>query len=145
MFDELSANGEAKAGSTEPPGNRGIGLCELLKQPFADAFRHADARISDFKSQGHNGTIRCLIREFNRDLNRYSAAFGEFYSVAQDVQKNLSQSGWIATISTPRLGVDKDGQINILFARASNHKSCRGFDRCDKIEVNHFQIELSRL
>jgi hypothetical protein len=98
---QLLADGQAKAGAAELPGDRGVGLVEAPEQPLEHVRRHADAGVRNL--QRHN---RAVIGAADPDL----AAVGKFQCVGNQVVEHLANACRVAAVGAAgRLDIQLKG------------------------------------
>jgi len=102
---ELGREGEAEAGSSEPPGGRVVDLDELVEEDGVLRGRNADARVPD----SHDQLVPDLIKE---DVD--GARVGELDGVGHQVSEDLAQTAGIAPPGAGGLGRHPHPEVQAL-------------------------------
>ena len=91
-FDEPFADSQAQTGAAVAAGGRGLGLFEGFEQTVLLVFADANAGIPHRHLQRDVGCIDCS----DVDGDRHRAGFGEFDSIAHEIDQHLLQTQGIA-------------------------------------------------
>ncbi len=143
-FNQFFTNRKPKSGSAELPVGRGLQLLEGLKQQVLLVLRNAHTGILyshfDFRMLlGVTGFI--YAAKGYRDM----AAFGEFNGVAQKVQQDLTETGFIAHHMPRDIGLHKIAQADAFGTGACGNQIQCGFHTVAQVKGTIFEIQFSGL
>src|SRR4029077_1372272 len=102
-------------------GHRTVRLGELLKEPFAHFLRDTGTGVLHFKAQARLTGLR-IFDSLNGDLHRDAALVRELDGIAEEIEQDLPQPRRVAAIDAPRSRIDKNAQIDALFASPGGHQ-----------------------
>ena len=142
--DELTADRQTQSGAAKAPGDRAVGLRELLEQPRAHLFRHADPGILHFEAHAPWPTGAAGLARHGR-LHRDAALFRELDGVADEIDQDLPQARRVAAEMAARRAIDEGAEVEALLARLGREQGHRGLDRVDEIEVDDLDLDLAGL
>ena len=95
-FGKLLADGEAETCATEATRDAGVGLREFGEKFGHVFFGHADAGVAHRDAQARGFFVAVAACHGGDDA--HAACFGEFQSIADEVQTNLAQAGRVSEI-----------------------------------------------
>ena len=103
--------------------------------------RHADARVAHFEAQPG----AALLAFGQADGHHHLAALGKLDGVAGQVDEDLLQALGVAHQAPRHVGLDGDGQFQLLFARIHGHRRGQRVHDLVEVELDGRQLHAARL